>query len=79
MCLCHSIVNIRTQGMQGNLPFNLFLGARYFRSTQPPSHNDPDTFGVGSHRFLYRLLHSTAERDTLLQLFGNAACNQVGI
>jgi hypothetical protein len=66
MCLCHSIVNIGPQGMQGDLPFNLFLGASNFRSTQASTNNDPDTFCVCTHRFLYRLLHSTPERDTLL-------------
>jgi hypothetical protein len=73
------IVNIGTQRVQGNFPLDLFLGASDFRSTQTPADNDFDAFRVCTHRLLHRLLHRTAERDTLLQLFSNAAPNQIGV
>jgi hypothetical protein len=79
MCFRQAIVNIGTQGMQRNFPLDLFLRASDFRSTQTPTNNDPDAFGIGTHRLLHRLLHGAAERDTLLQLFSNAAPNQVGV
>ena len=78
MCLCQSIINIGPQGVQGDLPLDLFLRASDFRSAQAATTNDFDTLGVGAHRFLYCLLHSAAKRYTFLQLFCNAAPNQIG-
>jgi hypothetical protein len=66
VCLGQAIVDIGTQGVQGDLSLDLFLGASNFRSTQSPANNNPYTFGICTHRLLYCLLHSTAERDALL-------------
>jgi len=79
MCLCQSIVNVGAQGMQGNLPLDLFLRASDFSSTQAAATDNFDTFRVGAHRLLYRLLHRPAERNALLQLFRDTASNQVSI
>jgi hypothetical protein len=79
MCLCQSIVNVCPQGVQGDLPLDLFLRASDFRSTQAATTDNFDTFGVRTHRFLYCLLHSAAKRYALLQLFCNTAPNQIGI
>jgi hypothetical protein len=66
MCFGLTIVNVSTQRLQRNFPLDLFLCAGNFCTTQATSDNNFDTFGVGTHRFLYGLFHSTTERDTLL-------------
>jgi|SRR5579883_3369430 hypothetical protein len=65
--------------MQGNLPLNLFLRARDFRASEATTDDYTDTPGICPHRFLDGLLHSAAERDTLLQLFRDTAAHQISI
>jgi len=65
--------------MQGNLALDLFLAPSNFRSTQPSTNNHSDALRIRPHCLLYRLLHSTAERNTFLQLLRNRTSNQVGI
>jgi hypothetical protein len=60
------VIDIGTQSLQRHLALNLFLCAGNFCPTQASSNNYFDAFGVCTHRLLYSLLHSTAERDTLL-------------
>jgi hypothetical protein len=79
VCFRQTVINIGTQCMQRDFALYLFLGASDFRSTQTSTADDSDTLRVCTHRLLHRLLHGAAERDTLLQLFGNTACNQVRI
>jgi hypothetical protein len=65
--------------MQGNLSLNLFFGTRDLRAAEATTDNHANSLGVRAHRLLHRLLHSAAERDALLQLFRDAAANQVGV
>jgi hypothetical protein len=76
MRLRQTVINIGTQRMQGNFPLYLFLGARNFRSTEATTNDDLDALRTGAQRLLHGLLHGTTERNTLLQLLGNAASNQ---
>jgi hypothetical protein len=79
MGLCQAVVNVGPQRMQRNLTLNLFLGAGNFSATQSATNNDLNAFGIGTHGLLNGLFHSTAERDTLLQLLGDATSNQISI
>jgi len=79
MSLGQAVVNIGTQCVQRNLALNLFLGACNFSTAQSATHNDLNALGIGSHGLLDCLLHSTTERDALLQLLSDAASNQISI
>src|SRR5579883_319966 len=76
MRLCLAVINIGTQGMQGNFPLNLFLRAGNFRTAEATTDDNFHAFRAGTQRLLHRLLHGAAEGDTLLQLLGNTATNQ---
>src|SRR5579883_2012881 len=76
MRLCLAVINIGTQGMQGNFPLNLFFGAGNFRAAEATTDDNLHAFRAGTQRLLHRLLHGAAEGDTLLQLLGNTATNQ---
>jgi hypothetical protein len=79
MCFSLTIVNVSTESLERYFSLNLFLGASDFCTTETTTDNNFDTFGVGTHRFLHRLLHGTAERDTLLQLLSDAATDENSI
>jgi len=61
MGLCQPIINIGSQGVQGNLPLDLFLGASNFCSTKAAAADNSDALSARAHRFLHCLLHSTAK------------------
>jgi hypothetical protein len=79
MCFSLTVVNVSTESLERYFPFNLFLSAGNFCTTQTATDNNFDTFGVGTHGFLYSLFHGTTERDTLLQLLSNAATDENSI
>jgi hypothetical protein len=74
-----TVIDVGTQRMQGNLAFNLFLRARYFRASKTATNDNFDAFGIGTHRLLHRLFHRTTEGDAFLQLLRDAAPDQGGI
>ena len=56
-----TIVDVRAQRLQRHAPLDLFLGARDFRATKPPTADDLDALGTLAHRLLHGLLHGAAE------------------
>jgi hypothetical protein len=65
--------------MQRNFSLYLFLRASNFCTAKAPAYEHANALGVCAHGFLNRLLHSATERNTFLQLFRNAATNQIRI
>jgi hypothetical protein len=79
MRLGQAIIDIGAQCLEWHTALRLLLDARDLSAAESATHHHFDAFGPHTHRLLHGLLHGPPERDTLLELIGDAARHKIGV
>src|ERR1035437_2245431 len=74
-----TVINVRTQGMQGNAPLAVPFGSGHLRAAQTAGTGDPDPLGAKLECRGDAFFHGAAEGDPAFQLESYVFGNQLSI
>src|SRR5699024_10190407 len=77
--LSEAVLDVGTDGLQGNGAFVVALGAGDFGAAQTAGAGNLDALGTQAGGLLHGLLHGPAKGDPLLQLLSNVLSHQLSV